>query len=213
VSSTPLTDRDLEILDVLTRRVRVLTIPQLARTWWSHATDPEGTASKRIKALGCAGLVEIFPAPCHPELYLPTPVFTWHPHNPPPDFGAISYALQSRWTNRPQLLRAVIATNAAGTRFGGHGGKRPREVEHTHDVHLASVYLHIRQLDPEAAQHWMFETEIQKRRDTKRAKLPDAFIPCPDPPRFVEFGGAYSKAKVEAFHHYCAQLAITYEIW
>jgi hypothetical protein len=32
--------------------------------------------------------------------------------------------------------------------------------------------------------------------------------------RVVEFGGAYPKAKLEAFHRYCSQeLQLPYEVW
>jgi hypothetical protein len=75
------------------------------------------------------------------------------------------------------------------------------------------VYLKYRQADPENAQHWMFETEMQKHRDNKRDKLPDAFISSPTMTRVIEFGGAYAKAKVAAFHHYCADIAVPYEVW
>ena len=45
-------------------------------------------------------------------------------------------------------------------------------------------------------------------------KLPDAIIDAPGHSRVVEFGGAYSKAKLEAFHRYCSEeLKLPYEVW
>jgi trehalose-6-phosphatase len=108
---------------------------------------------------------------------------------------------------------AVIATTTAARIFGGNGGRFPRDSEQTHDIHLSAVYLHYRQAKPKLAASWASEARIYETRDDKDQKLPDAMITVADSPRVVEFGGAYSKAKLEAFHGYCSVLELPYEVW
>ena len=143
-----LTARDEEILDTLTRRVRVLTLRQIARTWWLTSVRPEEAARDRLQILRRDGLLQIQTAPAHPELLLESPVVTWKPTDRDPDFGAISYRLKSRWKEHPISTVCVSSTRNAANRFHGHGGRFPRPVERTHDIHLARVYLIYRRLSP-----------------------------------------------------------------
>jgi hypothetical protein len=64
----------LEIIDVLTQRVRVLTVEQIARTWWGGSDQRTRLARARIDLLEKSGLVRRFQEPAHPELELAAPV-------------------------------------------------------------------------------------------------------------------------------------------
>lgn len=110
-------------------------------------------------------------------------------------------------------MNFFIATVRAGQLFGVHGGRAPREVEVTHDFHLSAVYLLIRAMEPVAADAWCFEEEIRAERGRLNEKLPDAIIAIGAYRRVVEFGGAYGKKKLEAFHNYCAGNDLDYEVW
>ena len=68
-------------------------------------------------------------------------------------------------------------------------------------------------LEPVSAERWIFEEEIRARRGQVSEKLPDALIELPDGPRIIEFGGAYGRRKLEAFHEYCAGRELRTEIW
>ena len=70
-----LTARDFEILEVLTRRVRVLTLDQVARTWWQSSRLSNSNATARLKLLGHSRLINFHRAPAHPELPLEEPVW------------------------------------------------------------------------------------------------------------------------------------------
>jgi len=79
---------------------------------------------------------------------------------------------------------------------------------------MATVFLRYRNLHPELVCYWKSEARILwERRGSKKEKLPDAVIELPDEKRIVEFGGAYSKAKLESFHEYCQRLEVPYEVW
>lgn len=141
------------------------------------------------------------------------PVTTWKPGDPPPHFGEVSYQLRKRWTKAPKHLKCVVATKSAGEHFGGSGGRLPREMEQTHDVHLSAVFLQFRSRFPELVKHWLSEAAILRSREDRSEKLPDAVIELDTGPRVIEFGGAYSKEKVASFHEYCSENRFPYELW
>lgn len=208
-----LTTRDREILEVLTRRVRLLTLPQIARTWWSgkHAAQ---SAKRRLQELQSRGLLEAFTAYAHPELSLLHPVYDWTPGRDAPNFGALSYQLVSRWIEPHAPVPAVIATREAGVSFGGYGGKRPKRVEENHDVHLAAVFLRLRATSPQLAECWQSEETIRRSRpNAPGEKLPDAIVRFNGGQKVVDFGGEYSAEKLESFHRWAEEKALPYEFW
>jgi hypothetical protein len=213
------TKRDLEILDALTRRIRVLSLDQIARTWWQDAGNRNRVAENRLRELAGENLLHLERAPAHPELTLEAPVTVWTTNDPEPEWGAVSYKLQTRWRSHPETTLCVSASKTAVNRFGGHGGRPPRSVERTHDIHMAQVYLIYREKYPELLAHWVFEEKIkaERRREAREAtygqKLPDVILRSGRDIRVVEFGGAYGKDKLVSFHRYCKEHAFPYEIW
>jgi len=209
-----LTKRDREILDTITVRVKLLSIPQIARTWWGKSADPEGNARKRIRQLEDAGLLRAISIFAHPEILFAGPVATWTPGQPAPDAGEISYRLQSRWQLPYIPTSAVVATRKAANHFGGYGERLPRDAEQNHDLHLAGVYLKIREQDSARAKHWISEMHIKHSRpDALGEKLPDGMIRRGDNSQVIEFGGAYTKERVAAFHEFCERKHYQYELW
>lgn len=218
-----LTERDREILAVLTKCVRVLSLPQIVRTWWIDSS--ERIALNRMRRLALEGLVEIRRELAHPELSLSSPLLSWSIGDRAPDFGALSYQLQSRWCFHPVSTTCITASAASGNQFAGFPGRRLREIERTHDIHLARIFLLYRQRSPELLNDWVFEEQIKlERARQKRSpeflyrsdwgqKLPDVFIRNGSATRVIEFGGAYGKKKLEAFHDYCQSERFAYEIW
>jgi len=210
-----LTSRDVEILQALTEHVRAFSLPQIARTWWAASKNSVENTGDRLKLLATDKLVELHRAPAHPEIELINPVIDWRPGDPDPDFGPSSYKLQARWNQHPVMTVCVSATRIAMNRFGGHGGRPPREIERTHDIHMAAVYLLYRSRSPEIMSGWIFEERLkQERRREKFERLPDVILrPEGGPERVIEFGGAYSKAKLTLFHAYCNEKSLPYEVW
>jgi len=166
-----------------------------------------------MKVLAGEGLLSAYRALAHPEILLKAPVLRWAPGEATPDFGAVSYRLQSRWTKPFVSVACYMATKRAGRVIGGSGGRRSRTSEQTHDIHLAGVFLHYRATAPELVCKWTSEAAILRDRDTKREKLPDAMIVDGETRRIIEFGGSYGKEKIESFHDYCINEELPYEIW
>lgn len=209
-----LTSRDREILQTLTLRVKLLTTEQVARTWWSSSADPVHNARKRLRALADENLIDPISILAHPELPLTGPVVSWSPKLPTPDFGAVSYRLRSRWEEPFSSVSAVLATRQTANFFGGDPGRHPKAAEQNHDVHLAAVYLHIRLHRPAWTDHWISEQRIKRSRpDAPGEKLPDAMVEDSGRKIAIEFGGAYTKEKVQGFHEFCQRKGLSYELW
>ena len=207
-----LTPRDEDILRILTHRLRLISIQQVARIWWTRAQP--ASAASRLRQLAAAGLVEAMTVMAHPEIELKAPILCWRPSDAEPDFGAASYRLKARWTKAPTATPLVFATREAMAMYGGYiGGRGPRPSEATHDIHLAQVYFRLMDAYPKLADRWVSENQQYAEGGGRDERLPDALIRGRpgSPPRIVEFGGAYSKAKLIEFHRGMSSFA--YEVW
>jgi hypothetical protein len=204
-----LTDRDREILLTLTQKVRLLSLAQIARTWWPSASP--AAARNRLAAL--PSLVARLKLNAHPELTLDGPLFTWRPGEPVPRFGALSYQLKKRWNQAPEPTTVYIATEKAARYFGGFGGKLRRPLQATHDLHMAQVYLQLLARDPAKAGLWVSEERFAPER--RREKLPDAVLrdAAGHIVLVIEFGGAYDARHVERVHLDCVTRSLPYELW
>lgn len=206
-----LTDRDLGILEVLTRRVRVLTVAQISRTWWGG--DGTSGATSRLATLAAGGFVRRLRFNAHPELQLLAPVVTWRPGLLAPQFGPLAYALAGRWSRPDELTPAVVATRLAATRVGGEGGRVPRPSEVSHDITFSGVYLRLRATQPERAALWLSEGQLYRQGWGRDGRLPDALIDDPAERTVIELAGTYPKKKLEAFHRFCEEEELGYELW
>jgi hypothetical protein len=209
-SNLELQPRDRAILMTLTRRVRVLTLAQIGRVWWSQTKHPERNAAGRSAALEQGGLLRLCTLMAHPEIPLRRPLGSWQPGLLPPDLKKLAKGLAARWTESDTATRCVVATEEAGVRFAGHGGRPPRDSEATHDIHLAAVYLKMAEELPTRAQSWVPEAELPKGQGVK---VPDAIVKDGLYQTAVEFGGRYPEPKLRAFHDYCAERDLGYEVW
>jgi hypothetical protein len=210
-----LADRDLDILRTLSLHVRLLSLKQVATYWWSDSPSAIPAARRRLGLLVKSGHLERLRFPIHPIPALHAPVFTWRPQLPPPDYGAVSWTLQSRWTEQPSPTTTFIATTQAANLFGGRSrGRLKRSFQASHDLGLAAVYLHFRKTRPEEAALWIGEDILARFR--KRQKIPDAVIaaaPENKPQLVIEFGGAYDAERVRSFHIDSKIRKLAYELW
>jgi hypothetical protein len=218
-ATTRLSGRDIEIIETLVMRVRTLSLPQVARTWWSGAADASVAARSRLVHLSSAGLVHSFKMLAHPEIEIREPLATWRPGLPTPDLASVSYRARARWSEPASSTELVSATTAAAERFSGHGGRRPRTSEAGHDIHLAAVFLLMKQELPTRARSWRSEAFLLAERRADRArpaasgKLPDAMVRDGSSCTAIEAVGTYSTDKLEGFHRYCESAGLGYELW
>jgi len=210
--TTPeLTRRDRDLLDVLTKRLRVVSLEQAARAWWGRAKDPVQLAARRLGQLQAAGHLELEDRMAHLEPAPNEPLATWQRGLPVPGFAAVTRRLQSRFRDPAVATRCVLATTAAGLERAGHGGESPAESELSHDLLLAEVYLRMRAELPTRARSWRGEGVLPKGQGKK---VPDAIVRDGRERTAVEAcGPSYSPAKLEAFHRYCEEQRLAYELW
>lgn len=211
---TPLTDRQKEILQTLTLRVRFLSLHQIARTWWTPTTAGMNGARRQLASLVDAGFVSKESLHAHPELQLEAPVLVWTPGNPQPHFGAVAYQLEKRWTENVETVPAYFATPKAAKHFGGVPGSQRHPYQATHDLHVSTVFLKLFVADRDTADRWCSEDRLPELK-RYREKLPDAAIKDQEGKivRLVEFGGSYNERRVEKLHRHCDDYSLPYELW
>lgn len=217
----PITDRDRLVVETLAKRVRFLTLAQVARVWWCGDPNSVARASRRIGRLGDIGLVGTCRVMIHPELPLRRPLAVWSPGDARPGFGAVAYEAHTRWTQPLRIETVVFATERAADAAGGHAGRPPKASEATHDAHVSAVYLRLLAARPDTASTWMHESAIlagrvkqrYRRRKPRYEKLPDAVVGVGEGTTFIEFAGAYARERVRAFHRYCEEQQTGYQLW
>lgn len=211
--STRFTPRDRDILATLVRRVRVLTLEQIARTWFAHTVTPRRHADIRLVRLERAGLIHRDSMIAHPELLLDSPMAVWIPGREPPDWVDLARRTACRWSAAPQSCKLVVASKLAGTWLGGRGGRWPRPMELSHDISLAGVFLKIRAQHPDRAAAWVSEDLLGRCGFERADRRPDALIDAQVAPRAIELAGLYRPDKFRSFHAFCENQNLAYEIW
>lgn len=208
-----LTKRDLELLSTLANAVRAFTLRQLACAWWPSRTAESARA--RLRVLERAGYVRLETQPVGPILALEEPLLTWQPGLPRPELGPVAQTARRRWRKPVETLLCVSVTDLGATHVGTGSARAPRPTEWTHDLHLAEVYLRLRQIVPIRARSWRHE-DMESHRAVDRAgeKLPDALVRDGLQTTAIELvGSSYSREKLNAFHDHCHEHDLGYELW
>jgi hypothetical protein len=204
------TDRDLEIVDALTCRVRVLSFAQIAEGWPSVRQSDIRSWLVRIVD---AGLLQRHVW----NLQLPPadtiPLFTWKLGTALPDFSRLTDQVRSRWKQDIQPCEVLVATTKAAKLFGSSAGRIPPVHHRNHDLLLGAALVHYRRWLPELAARWRGEDAMPMAE--KGVKNPDAFLVDEEerPRRVIESAGRYSREQLEDFHQYCVESQLSYELW
>lgn len=212
---TKLRARDNEVLRAITLKVRLLSLEQLASAWWTPTRSGRDNARKRMSALAELGLILRLRPLARPLPDLLSPLATWAPGDREPQLSALAWSLQTRWQMPPRATTCFIASRRAASIFGGRGrGELTHDYQATHDLGVSAVYLQLKKDHPEREEKWIGEDIL--RPHYRRKKLPDAVLalsPTATPELVIEFGGAYDRRRLEAFHLDCRKKDLPYEIW
>lgn len=210
--SLTLTDRDLDLLETLTLRVRLLALIQAAQLGWPLKRNLK-PVQQRLRQLSDAGFIELHVVNAHPFLPTEQPLAVWQPGNSEPDVARISEQARRRWNAAAQPTVICVASRLTAGLFGSTARGLPAVEHRDHDLRLATVYVHYRQQQPRAAAMWMGEHAIPKAG--YRIKDPDAFLRDPHGRvlRVIESAGHYSREQVESFHEHCVEHNLPYELW
>lgn len=213
------TPRDEDIMRVLSIKLRLLALPQIAAIWWTQTASGLVATRRRLAALRDAGLIVMRYVHARPVPEITEPVFSWKPGQPPPDYGPLAWRLERRWTAAPRRTAVFLATRRGANQFGGRScGIVKQHFQASHDLGVAQMYMALRRLRPEAAARWIGEDLFSYLRQSRksREKIPDAAIVDNKTKRIeqiLEFGGAYDAARLRRFHCDCSRREIPYELW
>lgn len=209
-----LTERDREILETLSRRVRVLSVAQVAHGWWGKSRKPIPLASRRLRALARAGWLIRQRVIVRPLPPLQGPELRWRVGDDTPDFDEAAYRLASRWRLPARATGVVFAGRAARQTHGAGGGPLRCPTQTTHDLGVSQMYLTLRQLRTSDAQEWVGEDQLP--RPSRGEKLPDAVLRSEGnakPHLLLEFGGAYDARRLRSLHRFAKRRRFPYEVW
>lgn len=210
-----LAPRDLDLLETLNARVRVLSLVAIAAAWWAPTATGRKNAAKRLAALVDAELLRREVVLARPLLALESPEYAWFPGEKPTAFGPLAWRLQARWSGHPRRVAVYLAAPRAVALFGGAApGSIKNLCQVTHDLHVGVIYLTYRRRWPMHAAYWQGEDAVARDR-RQRETLPDSLLvsAAGEPYRAVEFGGSYSRMRLASFHDYCRDRGLPYEIW
>lgn len=207
------TARDEDILRTPACNVRVLSLRQVADTWWGTSRSAKPNAKGRLDELVGEGRLLRDMVLAHPMLLLEEPVVAWAPGDAAPDYDAVVQNIQDRWTGAPRGTTVYTASRSTANEFGGFGGDLKDRYHATHDLHLGALYLRLRRTAPDLAAAWRSEDFLKLAG--KRSVLPDAELHDEEgkPYRVVEFCGTYPPELLRSIHEDCRTRSVAYELW
>jgi hypothetical protein len=207
-----LTDRDLDIIETLARRVRLLYLEHAVKLWWPECAN-DRTARRRLESLQGHGWIErhvvnVAPAPSAFDR-----LFAWRPGEEAPDLSAIAKRLCHRRRQAARPTEILTATPSASALMGSsaHGVRTPGYRDH--DAHLAAIYVLYRTTKPNLAKDWVGEQALPK--GLLRRQTPNAILQRPDgtPYGLIHIPGRWNPSQLESFHASCHESGLPYELW
>jgi len=144
---------------------------------------------------------------------LDRPLAAWFPGNPPPDFGAIAYRADKRFSSLPvSSVTCYRATRKALRLYGVSPKGRGKLTQATHDLGVTEIYLHYHKQHLQLLPSWRGEDHGYRLPGGIR---PDAVLhlPCRGRTHVLDFITDYGRARVAALHEACADSALSYEMW
>lgn len=202
------TRREIEILEILALVVRAMSLEQVAHAFYDKDED---LAEHSLRPLVEFGLVQQLVVRVHPMLSSVVAAFEWRPGEPTPTdemFSGLARRFEQRWSQAEVQMRVYVATRKGLNLMGSYLDEAPKEEQFTHDLHVAEIYVSMRdQNPPEVIKHILGEGAFPKLGKTIRfAKDPDLFL-CDENRQalqVIEFCGSYDEKHLRDLHEHCA---------
>jgi hypothetical protein len=210
--SITVTPRDIDLLETLTCRVRMLMVKQIALGWWAEGSSPVA-ARRRLVRLARAGWLRLHIINAHPLLRVDRPLLRWKPGAGEPDCEAVARASSSRWSQPARPTEVVVASPLAACLMGSTAGELSPLERRDHDLRLSAVYLHYRQHLPRLASRWIGDPALPRAR--YHITNLDAVLRDEDGQvlRVVHVAGRCREHQVERLHECCVEHDLPYELW
>lgn len=201
-----------QILRALANDVRVLSLTQVARTWWSDTKWGRSRAKAAMTELDASNWLQIHRSLARPVVELHQPLLSWSPQDETPDFWELSRTLHRRAAKAASMTSFVFASARTVAMFGRGRAPSVKLTQMTHDLHVAEVYLWYR-TNGHSARNWISEDRLP--RDWPLRARPDATLTNDEGEfhRAVEYGGDYPPSRLEELHEGLSSIHLKYEIW
>ncbi|MBD3334267.1 MAG: hypothetical protein GF355_02020 [Candidatus Eisenbacteria bacterium] len=220
-----LTDRDTDILEVLLECVPLLSIDQIARTWWKRRRRAQEAAHGRLRLLEREAFVDLCVVVASPPELLPEdPHVVWRPGDPCPDHWSLrQYARE--YPGGPLVEIPCVVLSEGGARLLSPAPEiRPRVQtwdDGSYSLRLAELYLRLQARSPSVASTWRhrertrrsneLSVPVARVRSRGRFQTLDVFSPnldTPDPDPGLDEG-----TRLEWLHSHCLRFGIPYAWW
>lgn len=201
-----------QILRSLANDVRVLSLKQVARTWWTNTRWGRSRAKAAMTELERNGWLQIHCSLARPISELHHPLITWQPMDDTPDFWRLSRVLQNRAMANASLTPFVFASSRTIVLFGLGRSPTIKLTQMTHDLHVSEVYLRYR-LNGLPSSQWKSEDRLPQGWPLR--ERPDAVLVDENnhPFRAVEYGGSYPPSRLAELHAGLSSVELDYEVW
>lgn len=211
------TQRDIDILEALTHKVRVLTTEHIVLGWWQGMEQARGEVERLMKRFDQLGLVERLQVFAHPYVDFLPPQYTWRPGDPDPSdeqIEALANFFQGRW-NQPEIkFEVYVATRRTANIMGSYAKDPPEDAQWTHDLHVGMLYARMKR-DIEKGKFVLPGGTTQIVGEGALPKLGKQINHMKDPDLFWvdergqatwvhEFAGGYDRKHLHELHtHFC----------
>jgi hypothetical protein len=210
-----LTPRDLTILTMPVRQVRLVGEDQILDAFWPRTRSGRTNGRRRLCQFCKARLLAkgIVHAKSVRRVAL---LFAGRPEGPWPDCALLSRQSKAAWSAlpiRPQLV--YTATRRARHIFGGLDRHRVHALPQvSHDLGCTASYLHLVTTAPELASQWRSEDEQLLPSGFGDAQ-PDAVLVDSGgrPMTAIEFGADYGPERYERLIRTFAEQGLDYRIY
>ncbi len=206
------TDRDLDLLETLARRIRLPAVSQVTALWWPDVRV-RTTPRSRLKELAAAGWLELHRVNARPLPTTDEPLIVWQPGEDDQDAERAAAKIRERRSIAAEPIEVCVASAGAANLFGSSARGLPSVERRDHDLRLAAAYCYYRRTRPQLAKRWIGEHARLPDRDLSRnpdAVLVDAHGRIA---RVIESAGEWNASQINAFHEFCFANDLPYELW
>jgi len=194
MSSVHLQTRDFKILMPLVMQYRITT----AAAESARLGVSETTMRKRLAKLAAAGFVVRLTALMSQHPAISKPIFKWAPGDPEPDCGAIAWAAQRRWKDKPAKETTIYT---ASKKLLTYYGIRPRpHIKKLHATHDFGVMQVCEFCERHFPQYEFIGEDLFAPRGHGVAVEDAQLVKGEEVFAAIDFIGSYRKSRVEHLH-------------
>ena len=203
-----MTERDLDIIETLTCRVRVMTLSQIATLWWEGDAILASEALNQLVATGSIERTETY------SQYEMTSecLFRWIPSDAKPAFDEIIDTHYARQRSQKVAGEIYTATRFAANLFASEFTTFPSPEERPEQIRMAEAYVAHRSSRSTEASFW-FNCRAGEPDASNQTKPEVLIVDAEASPTRAVSLLSRSVQRFQATHRYCQHEGISYELW